>query len=241
LTYAAAMHRVAGLVIFLSLLSPARAELTKVGEFSLTDKVKKAGFAKTTVFGCKGNVKHDMGTGKITSVTFRAEGKCDAAAIEAAIRKEYPGEPLKSTDGAIKLWEGKTSSVMLTGTEVRLGFPGPGAKRTCFAADGFAAFYQTFKAAVASGKADAAAASFKFPIKDFEDTVVIKNPKAFAKKWPSMLDAADAKALAGDLRPTCDNATDSYSLSLRDSNISLEAKQIGDRWFWVEINDQASG
>jgi hypothetical protein len=233
------MARVAALVLILVSSLPAHAELAKLGDFSLTDKVKKAGFAKVTLYGCKGSLKHDMGKGKVEGITFSADSACTA--IEAAIKKEYPGAPLTSTDGLIKLWEGKTSSVLLTRGELRLVLPGAGAKRTCFADDGFAAFLATFKTAVAGGKLDAVAATFKFPVKDYDDKVVIKDAKAFAKKWPAMLDGADAKALATELEATCNNPTDTYDLSLPESSFSLEAHKVGDRWLWVEINERAPG
>lgn len=225
--------------------STAYAELAKLGDFALTDTPKKAGFAKVTTLGCAGSVRHEMGSGKVDAVELSAGDKCTKAALEAAIAKEYPGvTPITSTDGEAKLWEGKTSSVILrsgSGLYVRLVRPGAGAKRTCFADDGFAAFFKTFKDAVASNKADAVAATFKFPVKNYDDKVKFKDAKAFAKKWPKLIDAEDKKALAADLKPTCDLGVETYSLSLSDSYISLEAKKVGDKWVWVEINDQAPG
>ena len=49
---------------------------------------------------------------------------------------------------------------------IHLELPGAGAKRMCFSQDGFAAFWKTFKAAV--DKPEAAVATFKFPVKDFD-------------------------------------------------------------------------
>ena len=227
------------------LSSTAHAELAKLGDFALTDTPKKAGFAKvTSVLGCAGSVRHEMGSGKVDAIELSAE-KCTKAALEAAIAKEYPGvTPIASTDGDAKVWEGKTTSVILTSgmsLSVRLVRPGAGAKRTCFPDDGFTAFFKTFKDAVASNKADAVAATFKFPVKDYDDKVRFKDAKAFAKKWPKLIDAADKKALATDLTATCNVALQQYNLRLSDSYASFDAKKIGDQWFWVEINDESGG
>lgn len=234
-------HAVIALALF---SSTAHAELTKLGEFALTDTPKKAGFAKITALGCAGSVRHELGSGKVVAVEFSAD-KCTKAGLEAALTKEYPGvTPIVNTDGSAKVWEGKTTSVIMrsgTSLSVRLVRPGAGSKRVCFADDGFAAFFKTFKDAVASNKVDAVAATFKLPIKDFEDKVRIKDAKAFAKKWPKLIDAADKQALATDLAPSCDLATESYNLRLSDSYMSFEAKKVGDKWMWVEINDEASG
>lgn len=225
------------------LTAPAHAELTKLGDFALTDTPKKSNFAKVkSVLGCAGSVRHVMRGDKLVGIEFSA-AKCDARALEAALRKEYAGEPIVSRDGKAKLWEGKTSSVVLDtrASSVRLGAPGPGTKRTCFTDDGFAAFYQTFRDAVAAGKADAVAATFAFPIKDFEGTVRFKDAKALARQWSKLLDPADKQAIAGDLAATCDLGTETYDLSLSDSNLSLTARKVDGRWQWVEIDDQASG
>ena len=57
-----------------------------------------------------------------------------------------------------------------------------------------------------------------------------------------MIDDADKKEIAsGSLTPTCSIAVGTYDLSLSESNLSLEARQVGGKWMWVEINDQASG
>jgi hypothetical protein len=224
--------------------SSAYAELAKLGDFALTDTPKKSGFAKVTaVLGCAGSVRHEMKGGKVVAVELSAE-KCTKASVEAALAKEYPGvTPVTSPDGEAKLWEGKTTSVILRSgmsLAVRLVAPGPGAKRTCFADDGFAAFYKTFTQAVATNKADTIAASFAFPIKDFEGKVRIKDAKAFAKKWPKLIDSADLKELA-TLTATCDLGTETYSLGLSNSDTSFEARKVGDRWMWIEINDVARG
>ena len=235
-----------GVVVSLVMMtSVAHAELAKLGDFALTDTPKKAGFAKVTaVLGCAGSVRHEMSSGKVEAIELSAD-KCTKDALEAAITKEYPGvKPITSTDGEAELWEGKTTSVILRSgmsLSARLVRPGAGAKRTCFADDGFAAFFKTFTDAVASNKADAVAATFKFPVKDYEAKVRIKDAKAFAKKWPKLIDAADKTALATDLTATCDVVQQNYTLRLSDSYSSFEANKIGEQWFWVEINDEAGG
>ena len=233
-----------GCVVVVSSLSTARAELAKLGDFALTDKVKKAGFKKdVTVLGCKGTLQHDMDNAKVVGVRFSADRKCDQTSVAAAIQKEYGGKPIASSDGKAQLWEGKTSSVMvvkgMSGIEVRLGLPGAGSKRVCFSDDGFAPFLQSFKTALAAGKPDAVAPMFKFPLKDFDDKVIIKDAKAFAKKFDATFDK-DARAEAADLDATCDLAGESYEVSFDSSYFALEAKQVGGQWKWVEMNSRST-
>jgi hypothetical protein len=225
-----------GLVIVVATGSTAHAELAKLGDFALSDKIQKVKAAKATVLGCAGSVKHEVDTTKVTGLSFTGD-KCDQAALAAAIQKEYAAKPITSTDGRTRLWEGKTSAIMLTGKELRLLPPGAGSKRACFADDGFPAFFKTFKDALAAGKADAVAAQFKFPIKDFDDKVVVKDAKAFAKKFDEMFDKDDRKA--GALEATCDVTLEYYETSLANSNFGLEARRVGDQWKWVELNFQS--
>jgi len=227
-----------------SLSSTVSAEVTKLGEFSLGQSLAKWKMSKGSVFGCPGSFGQKLANGKIVGVEFNSS-KCKAADVEAAVKKEYGAAPIVSTDKTAKLWEGKTASVIVVsaisgGVTVKLVPPGPGAKRVCFADDGFAGFLKTFKASI--DKPDAAAAMFAYPIKDFDGKVVIKDAKALAKKWPTLIDGDDKKELAsGALVPTCTMEIDSYSLRLGNSNVSLEAKKIGDKWQWVEINDESPG
>jgi hypothetical protein len=224
---------------------PATAEVTKLGDFSLGASQAKAKFAKGSAFGCQGSFGQRIDAkNKISGVEFTSSGKCKAADVERLVEKEYGGKPIVSTDKKAKLWEGKTSAVIvvtrMSGVTVKLVTPGAGAKRACFPDDGFAAFWKTFKDGL--GKADAAAATFKYPIKDFEGKVVVKDAKAMAKKWPTLIDADDKKELAsGELLPTCSIDVETYDLRLANSYVSFEAKKIGDKWMWVEINDEASG
>jgi hypothetical protein len=236
----------ASLIVGVSLFAATvQAEVTKLGEHSLGQSLAKSKFAKGTLYGCQGSFRQELDKGKVSGVEFTSSGKCKAADVEAAVKKEMGGEPIVSTDKTAKLWEGKTGSMIVmsgtTGTVVvKLVTPGPGAKRVCFAEDGFTAFWKSFKDNL--GKADAAAAMFKFPIKDFDDKIVAKDAKALAKKWPSMIDDEDKKEIAsGALVPTCELATANYNLRLGGSNLSFEAKQVGGKWMWVEINSEASG
>ena len=219
--------------------APAGAELAKLDKLALTDKVKKVGFAKdVTVLGCKGSVRHELDKVKVIGITFTANDKCDLAAVSAAIQKEYPGKPIVSSDGKAKLWEGKTSSILLldeSRLQIRLITPGAGSKRPCFADDGFATFFQSFKNALAGNKADAVAAMVKFPLKDFEDKVFIKDAKTFVKKFDETFDESDRKE-AADLTAACDIREASYEVQLPNSNIDLEARQIDGQWKWAQIS-----
>ncbi len=240
------MKRIA--IVLASLFAlPAHAELTKLGEWRIGAPIVKQPFIKsTTVLGCTGSLRQSGDKQrKVNAVVFSPDSKCDKKALQAAVEKEYGAKPIASTDKTAWLWEGKTTSVLISqglsgDTRVTLLPPGPGAKRACFADDGFAAFFKTFVAAI--DKPDAAVATFKFPIKDFDDTVVAKDAKALKKKWASLIDPEDKKELAsGKLGPTCDVGTATYNLRLGNSNVSFEARQVGDKWMWVEINDEASG
>lgn len=223
-----------------------RAEVTKLGEFSLGQPLAKSKFAKGALYGCQGSFRQDIAKGKIVGVEFTSSGRCNPSLITMAVKKEMGGaSPIVSTDKKAVLWEGKAGSVIVImpvtgGVTARLVAPGPGAKRVCFADDGFAAFWQTFKDSL--DKPAAAAELFKYPIKDVEDELVAKDAKALAKKWPSMIDGDDKKELAsGKLVPTCDLGTSTYDLRLGNSGVSFEAKQVGGKWMWVEINSEAGG
>lgn len=224
----------------------ANAELTKLGDYSLGQSLAKSVFVKSaTVLGCTGSLRQEIEKGKVSAIEFTPDGKCDKRALEAAIEKDYGAKPIASVDKKTRLWEGKTgAAIVLQGmsgdVRVRVVAAGLGTKRVCFADDGFAAFWKSFKDNL--GKADAAAAMFKFPLKDFDDKVVAKDAKALAKKWPKLIDDDDKTEIAsGKLTPVCEFTTDNYSLRLGNSNVSFEAKQVGGKWMWVEINDVAGG
>lgn len=225
---------------------PAQAEITKLGDWAVGQPSRKQSFLKSvTALGCTGSLRQGGDKGKVTEVVFSPDSKCDKKALDAAIEKEYGAKPIWSTDKTARLWEGKTGSVLLKvgmsgDTTVKLGPPGAGAKRGCFADDGFPAFFKTFKGAL--DKPDAVAATFKFPIKDFEGKVVAKDARALVKKWPKLVEADDKSEIAsGKLVPTCDVGDETYNLRLSNSNVSFEAKRTGDVWQWHQINSEASG
>lgn len=227
------------------LASSASADITKIGDFALGQKLDKSTVKMGTYFGCKGGITQQVDKGAIVRVSFESQS-CKAADVEAQIQKEYGNAaPIVSVDKTAKLWEGKTGSVVvITSVSGAVGVkvlpPGAGAKRACFADDGFAAFFKDFKAAL--DKPDVAAKQFKLPIKDFDGKVVAKDAKALAKLLPAMIDKADRKELAaGTLSATCDLSLSTYNLRLGNSNASFEAKQVGGTWQWVEINAEAGG
>jgi hypothetical protein len=219
---------------------PARAEVTKLGDFKLGDKVKPK-TVKATVFGCAGELYPDIDrTKKIKSVRFTGKS-CKADAIAAAITKDFGGAPLANAAGD-KLWEGKKASIILgvslgnapSAPVILLVAPGAGAKRTCWGEDGFAAFWASFKAAVTGGNADTIAASFAFPIKDVENKVKVKDAKDFAAKWASTFDPADLKGITGGkLEATCKVDDGEYKLRLDDSYSELTATKVKGKWLWT--------
>ncbi len=226
------------------LASTAHAEISKLGDYTLGLEAKKPVGPKTaTVLGCHGTIRPALEKGRVVGATLAADADCKAADVEAQLTKEYGAAPIVDHDKRVKLWEGKIGSVLLVTPPsepplIHLELPGAGAKRMCFSQDGFAAFWKTFKAAV--DKPEAAVATFKFPVKDFDGKVISKDAKALAKQWPTLLDGADKKQLAsGALIPTC--APDGYILRLSKSNLSLQAKQVGETWQWVRINPGAPG
>jgi len=236
----------ASTVVFVGVVvsaASARAELTSLGDFALGQKLAKAKFAKGSALGCTGSFRQGLDSGKIREVSFSPDGACQAAALEAQLEKEYGGKPIVSVDKTVKLWEGKTGSAMLISSRsgsltVKVLRPGNGAKRACFADDGFAAFWKNFVATVEQPAA--VAASFAFPVKNYDDKVVIKDAKALAKQWPTLIDPADRKELAtGSVTPSCSVDTATYDLSLPESNLGLEARVVRGGWKFVEINHES--
>lgn len=231
------------LAVIAATSSSARADITKLGDFALGQEVKKPATAKVTVYGCAGELRPEIDRSKkVSSVGFRGTSACKADAVAAAVAKEAGVAAVANAAGD-KLWEGTVASLILTkdfggALQLKLVAPGAGSKRTCWPDDGFAAFYAAFKTAVASGKADAVAASFALPLKDFEGKVKIKDAKKFVAQWPKLLDAGDAKGIgSGALTATCDLDVESYELSLPDSNGALKAKKTGGAWKWIQWND----
>ena len=225
--------------------SLARAEVTKLGDFTLGQEVKKPATAKLTVFGCAGELRPEIDRSKkVVKVKFTAGNCKDVDVIAAAITKDFGGSPIANTAGD-RLWEGKSASLILSTSLasapsqpiIMLVPPGPGSKRTCWADDGFATFWSGFKAAVASGKPAAVATSFAFPVKDFEGKVLIKNAKMFASRFARIIGDSDAKAItAGELTPTCKLDEDSYRLPLSGTNGELGAKKLGGAWQWSSMD-----
>jgi len=233
------MRSFVGIAIVIVAAAPVRAEVTKLGAFTLGQEVKKPATVKTTVYGCTGELRPQINKAKkVVKVKFDG-GKCKVGAIVAAITKAHGGAPIANAHGD-KLWEGKTASIILdaghSAPVVLLVPPGPGSKRTCFADDGFAAFWSTFKAAVATGNPATIAASFKFPLKDFEGKVKIKDAKAFATQWTEVIDNDDAKEIAGDLEATCRVDADKYELSLPGTYSELTATKVKRAWLWTSLD-----
>jgi hypothetical protein len=242
------MRAVLGILVLAATLtlpaSLARAEITKLGGFTLGQEVKKPATVKVTVFGCAGELRPEIDRqNKVTSVRFSTDECKSADAVVATIAKELGGSPIVNAQGD-KLWEGKTASLIFSTSlsasaqaTILLVPPGPGSKRTCWADDGFAAFWTGFKAAVASGKPAAVATSFAFPIKDFEGKVQIKNAKAFAARLARIIGDDDARAIAaGELTAHCQLDDDSYRLPLSGTNSELGAKKIGGAWLWSSVD-----
>ncbi|MEO8707051.1 MAG: hypothetical protein ABI867_43895 [Kofleriaceae bacterium] len=227
----------------IALTGVAHAEVGKLGDFKLGDKVKPK-TVKGTVFGCAGDLYPDIDRSKkIKRVRFTAK-TCKATAVAAAITKEFGAAPLTNAAGD-RLWEGKKASVILStslaasesSAVILLVPPGAGAKRTCWADDGFAAFWTTFKTAVAGGKPEAIAASFGFPVKNFENKVKIKDAADFAPKWAA-LDATDIAGLgSGKLAAKCDVDDERYKLRLDDSYAELTATKVKGTWHWTALDE----
>ena len=236
-------------VVLAATAVPARAEIAKLGDLQLGQEVKKPTLQKVTLFGCAGSMvpKVDMHE-RITLIEFdgAACGKL-VKSMTAAITKAFGGAPLVNATGDA-LWEGTTASIILTRSlsasgspTVLLLPPGGGAKRVCWADDGFAAFWSKFKAAVASGKGKAITAAFAFPLRDFEDKVRFKTAKALAAKWKTIVGKQDIEELgAGKLTARCSLDARTYELSL-DSDYLLTATRIDGVWHWSELDDRASG
>ncbi len=223
----------------------ARAEITTLGGLQLGQKYKKAKPKKVTLYGCPGNLYAEPGKDKkIAKVTFEAAEKCAAAGgVADAIAKEFGGASIANANGD-QLWEGTTASVILTkamrGTEyeapmVLLVPPGPGSKRICWPDDGFAPFWASFQKALATGKPDAIAASFTFPLRS-GDIVMFADAKEFAAKWTDLIEADDIKAItSGEKKPECSLDDQRYTIYFPAQYADVSAVKAGDTWRWSVI------
>lgn len=236
------MAKILTIGFMVALAAPVNAEIVKLGDLALGQSVTTPKTVKIELFGCAGELRPEIDRSKkVVKVVFSATRCKDLQGLVAAITKDFGGTPIENTEGA-KLWEGKTASVMLgfplapSRPSILLVPPGPGSKRACFADDGFAAFWSGFKTALATGKVDKVAPSFKFPLKNFEDKVVLKDAKALVKRWSSVFGAEDlAKIANGSLTAKCNLSGEYYNLPLHGSNTALSARRVGDRWLWLEI------
>jgi hypothetical protein len=230
-------------VVVLLASAPARAEVTKLGGFSLGQKVRKPAIARMSLYGCAGGLRPFVDTHKkVVQVRFSTRG-CSVETVAAAITKHQKHAPIVNARGD-RLWEGKTASIILSASMssqttpiILLVPPGAGAKRICWPGDGFDAFWSRFKAAVASGKPDAVAGSFLFPAKDYEGTVLFATARELANKWGDVIDHEDAKRIAaGELTPTCRVDGDRYKLILESSYYELDATLVKGAWKWSAVH-----
>jgi hypothetical protein len=228
----------------------AGAEVGKLGGYTLGQTVKKPGTTRLTAFRCIGRVRPEIDRKKkVVRVRFDADGCPDVELVVAAITKDMGAEPVTNAAGD-QLWEGKAASVILAPSlgvtpatpAILLVPPGAGTKRTCWADDGFAAFWSDFRKATASRKVTAVTSAFTFPLKDDEGEVKYKDAKALTAAWTELIEDADAKAIgSGKLAPRCQLDQDSYTLSLPGSYSELTATRVGGAWRWTSMSSVASG
>jgi hypothetical protein len=222
--------------------APARADITSLGKYQLGQKYKKEKLKKATLYGCAGKLYAEPGKDKtIAKVTFETDEKCAPAQITDAITKDFGGPPIVDAGGD-RLWEGTTASVIVVmevGDTIPIVYllpPGPGSKRTCWADDGFAAFWAGFQKALASGKPDAIAATFTFPFKVDGGDVQWKDAKALAASWKDYMDPDDAKAfISGDKKPSCSYYYQRYEIYLTAQYADVYATKVGDTWHWTSV------
>ena len=209
---------VSSLVLLVAALAASpdvRAEVASLGGVALGQERAVAGTIKTTVYGCAGRLYPDIDRKKkVIKVRFESDKCADVAAAVAAITKEFGAAPIVSAEGD-KLWEGKRASLILspslsnypTSPVLLLVPPGPGSKRTCWANDGFAAFWKAFVRSVVAGKPAAVATSFAFPLKDQDEKVKFKDAAAFAARWRSSSTRATPRRSTPASSPRCAGST----------------------------------
>ena len=220
----------------------ARAEVTRLGNLSLGLKARKPMTLRTYLYGCAGTLRSTLGAKKVVQVRFSARN-CNVDSVAAAITKQQGRAPVVNGQGD-RLWEGKTASLILstslstqTTPVLLLVPPGAGSKRTCWPDDGFAPFWSTFKAAVASRNAATMAASFVFPARDYEGTVLFANARDLANAWTDLIDHEDATRIAaGELAPSCRVDGNRYRLILESGYYELDATKVGGVWRWTSVH-----
>ena len=223
--------------------APAGAEVTRLGGLQLGQKARKPTTVRTHLYGCAGVLRSSLGGAKkVVQVKFSARN-CTADAVAAALTKQQGRAPVVNAQGD-RLWEGKTASVILStslstqSTPILLLVPpGAGSKRTCWPDDGFAPFWATFKAAVSSSNPSTMAASFVFPARDYEGTVMFATARDFANSWSDVIDHEDATRIAsGELAPTCRVDGDRYRLILESGYYELDATKVKGVWRWSSVH-----
>jgi hypothetical protein len=233
-----------GIAFVIIAVAPVRAEVRKLGKFALGQQVKRPSTVRTSIYGCAGELRPSIdSTKKVVKVRFSGR-RCKTDAVIAAITKAHGRAPIVNAQGD-QLWEGKTASVILstalsvkrTTPIILLVPPGPGSKRTCWSDDGFAAFWSTFKASVASGKPATMAASFAFPVKDYAGNVKATNAQDLLRMWGEVMDNEDVKQIvSGELAPTCRTDDDEYNLSLDSTYSELKATKVRGKWRWSKLD-----
>ncbi len=213
---------------------PLHAEVTRLGELTLGQTLEKSKFRMAKLYGCGGGLSQQIEGGKIVAVDFTGGG-CKQADVEMLIAKEYGyAKPIVSVDKSTSLWEGKTASILVTtGADgdvvVRMVPPGKGAKRGCFADDGFATFWNAWKVAVEK-KDVAPVAMFSFPLKTREGHALIKDASELG--WRSLISSDQRTGIArGTIKPSCTALEGAYTLKLDDR--SLLARQVDGKWLWA--------
>jgi hypothetical protein len=226
-----------GLLVLLA-ASPAAAEITSLGGFSRGQEPASGKGKKDTLLGCAGTAYPSLGQDKkVTRVRFEPSD-CGSKLAEA-LGKELKTPPLVNAGGDL-LWEGKTATLMFVrpkgpGAALLLLPPGDGAKRVCWADDGFAAFYKKFVEDARSGKPAVLVSSFALPLKDGGGKVKIKNAKAFESKWSTIVDPGDVKEmLSKETEPTCFADDEKVTLNLSYTYSELTATRGADGWKWTQ-------
>jgi len=233
------MRTLGPILAALVICAPARAEITKLGEHSLGQVIKRPTTSKARLYGCRGSLRASTDRKRrVKKVRFEAVG-CKLPAVTAAITRAAGKKPISNPAGD-KLWEGRRASIILTthggnAPLILLVPPGPGAKRPCWSGDGFAKFWTRFRAATGSHDAARIAGSFAFPLKG---SIPIADARTFAAKLGDLIDDTDLAAIAGGtLTASCRLEDEIYRLVLTSSNAGLVATRIRGAWRWTRRDD----